>query len=577
MVDEFDAPAEEDLVVYEILIRDFFGEGERNYDNLIDTLSYLKRLGVNAIELMPVMEFNGNESWGYNPTFLFAPDKYYGTSRELKRLVDESHKLGIAVILDIVMNHHDLPNPMVMLDFDFDAFRPEADNKWFNNEARHPFNVFFDMNHESSYTQRYLDTVNHYWLHEYKVDGFRYDLSKGFTQQNHPNDVGAWSAYDASRVALLKRMADNIWSHSPDAYVMLEHFADNTEEKELAEYRADEGKGMLIWGNMNHAYSQNTMGYADNSSLSGVSSTARGWNAKRLVGYMESHDEERLMYRNLTYGNMSGEYSVKNLNTALERMETAGVFFYTIPGPKMIWQFGELGYELSINRCTDGSISNDCRLANKPPRWNYLDIDERHDLYAHTADLLRLRAEYDVFRKGTPVFSGTNTLLKQVSIRNNPFVESPTSTEEMNVHIVGNFDVVPQTFTVTFPHAGTWYRYYKGGVAEQAPSATASITLPAGGYALYTDVPIDNPLVVTSLNKEIPETLAVYPMPVQHRVTIAAKGPVDQLVLYNLHGKRLVPVRIAADQWDLSGIPTGLYVAEVYHENIRSRFKMIKR
>src|SRR5690606_1408117 len=149
---DYEMPAKENLVIYEVLIRDFFGSNGRTYKNLADTLSYLKRLGVNAIELMPIMEFNGNESWGYNPAFMFAPDKYYGPKNELKAFIDKCHSEGIAVILDIAMNHQDMPNAYVMMDFDFGAGRPNPSNKWFNPEARHPFNVFFDMNHESPYT-----------------------------------------------------------------------------------------------------------------------------------------------------------------------------------------------------------------------------------------------------------------------------------------------------------------------------------------------------------------------------------------------------------------------------------------
>src|SRR5690606_36259491 len=260
----------ENLVIYELLIRDFFAPGERSYKNLMDTISYFKRLGVNAVELMPVMEFNGNEGWGYNPAFMFAPDKYYGPGHMLKAFVDRCHEEGIAVILDIAMTHQDLPNPYVMMDFDFNTMKPEPDNKWFNTNATHPFNVFYDMDHESVYTQAYLDTVAHYWIHEYHVDGYRFDLSKGFTQTPNPSNVSAWSAYDASRIALLKRMADEIWLHSPDAFIILEHFAANQEEKELVEYRADEGKGMLVWGNLNQAYNQNTMGYAEDSDITWI-------------------------------------------------------------------------------------------------------------------------------------------------------------------------------------------------------------------------------------------------------------------------------------------------------------------
>jgi 1,4-alpha-glucan branching enzyme len=86
------------------------------------------------------------------------------------------------------------------MDFNFGTFQVNATNKWFNVTATHPFSVFYDMNHESAYTKDYVDTINYYWLNEFKVDGFRFDLSKGFTQVNSGSDVGAWSNYDASRI-----------------------------------------------------------------------------------------------------------------------------------------------------------------------------------------------------------------------------------------------------------------------------------------------------------------------------------------------------------------------------------------
>src|SRR5690606_37452532 len=110
----YQKPKKEKLIIYELLVRDYFGENERNYQNLIDTLNYIKKLGVNAIELMPVTEFNGNDSWGYNPTFMFAPDKYYGTKDKLKEFINVCHANGIAVILDVVMNQQDIPNPFVL-------------------------------------------------------------------------------------------------------------------------------------------------------------------------------------------------------------------------------------------------------------------------------------------------------------------------------------------------------------------------------------------------------------------------------------------------------------------------------
>lgn len=568
-------PEKDEIVIYELLIRDFFAAGDRSYQNLIDTISYFKRLGVNAIELMPVMEFNGNEGWGYNPTFMFAPDKYYGTRDMLKAFIDRCHQEGIAVILDIVMNHHDLPNPYVMMDFDFGTMKPEADNKWFNTDATHPFNVFFDMNHESAYTQAYLDTVTHYWLNEYKVDGFRFDLSKGFTQKNNPSNVSAWSAYDASRIALLKRMADAIWEHTPDAWIILEHFAANEEEKELAEYRADEGKGMLLWGNLNHAFNQNTMGYAEESDISWIDYQERGWSVPHVVGYMESHDEERIMYKNLAFGNASGSYSVKDLAVALRRTEGAALLFYLTPGPRMLWQFGELGYDHSINRCEDGSISDACRLSPKPVGWSLREEATRKRLLNRTADLMRLRREYPVFTEGTASYGGGNTLLKQVALKNNPYTSTPTGPDEMNAQLVVNFGVNPEGIVVEFPHTGTWYDYYAYGAPLEVTSTATVINLQPGEYRLYTDVLIENPLV-TAVQDERNQRVTVFPNPVRSHVSVSSDNDIiTGVTVRNMFGQRTT-LRQEGGQWNMEGLAPGLYIAEI--QTLRQRYvvKLVK-
>ena len=84
-------------------LRDFIAA--HNYKVLADTLQYLKRLGINAIELMPVNEFEGNNSWGYNTSFHMALDKYYGKAIDFKKFIDLCHQNEIAVILDVVFNH----------------------------------------------------------------------------------------------------------------------------------------------------------------------------------------------------------------------------------------------------------------------------------------------------------------------------------------------------------------------------------------------------------------------------------------------------------------------------------------
>lgn len=569
---KFEKPPKENLVIYELLVRDFFGDDQRNYQNLIDTLSYIKKLGVNAIELMPITEFRGNESWGYNPTFMFAPDKYYGTKNKLKEFIDRCHAEGIAVILDVVMNQQELPNPFVLMYYDASSRKTTAENPWFNQDATHPFNVFFDLNHESNYTQQYLDTVNHYWINEYKFDGYRFDLSKGFTQKNANGDVTAWGEYDPSRIAILKRMADKIWEHTPDAYVILEHFADNKEEKELAEYRADEGLGMMLWGNYNGAYSQNSTG-GGGSDFSDIYHLNREWRVPHQIGYMESHDEERLMYRNLQNGGSAGSYNVKKLETALERIKAASMMFYTIPGPKMIWQFGELGYDQSINLCQDGRINQECRVSPKPVLWEYREDAERYGVYKHVAELLHLRKTYPVFTEGEALIQDGSSFVKQMILKNTPFTNTPADASQMNVTMVVNFDVIAHTSSVELPHTGTWFEFYTGQVISVS-GGSHSMTLRPGEYRLYTDVPLKDP--VTGIEQESHHSFLVYPNPVADDLSIGDVH-IEKVQLYTPGGKAISLRKNSDATWSTLGVAPGFYIVQIETRQGVRRSKIIKQ
>lgn len=487
----YQRPAKDNLVVYELLVRDF--DTPKDYQAVIDRLDYLKDLGINAIELMPIMEFAGNNSWGYNPIYYLAVDKAYGTKNKLKELIDKAHAKGIAVILDMVLNQADYEFPYVKMYWDGANSRPAANNPYFNQQATHPFSVFFDFNHEKQATKDLVDRINRYWLEEYKFDGYRFDLSKGFTQTVN-TDVGQWSNYDASRIAILKRMADQIWSFDANAYVILEHLGANNEEKELAEYRSGEGKGMMLWGNMHGPYKQNTIGFGSNSDISGMSARSttngfgRGWNVKHLVGYMESHDEERQMYDALQNGNSSNaNHNVKNLNIGLERVKTSGAFAYLVPGPKLIWQFGELGYDKSINTCSNGTVNNDCRTGEKPILWEYFENVNRKKIYDVFSELFKLKTTHSVFNTNDVSIIGGSSLQKQITLTNTPYTATPANTSQMNVLILGNFDVTAQNITPNFQHTGTWYHYFDNSTLN-VTNTNASINLQPGEFRIYTDV-----------------------------------------------------------------------------------------
>lgn len=511
----YDKVPKEDLVIYELLVRDFVGT--HSYETLIDTLDYLENLGINAIELMPIMEFEGNESWGYNPMYHLAPDKYYGTREALKAFIDECHSRGIMVILDMVLNHAFGQSPLVQLYWT--GTQPSANSPWFNQEATHPFNVGFDFNHESTATKLFVDRVNTFWLEEYKFDGFRFDLSKGFTQTNNPTNVTAWGIYDASRITLLKRMADVVWETDPEAYVILEHFAANGEETELSEY------GMMTWGNAVHNYNEATMGYLGGSNFDWISYQERGWDNPHVVGYMESHDEERLMFKNTQFGNSSGTYDVKELETGLARNGMAAAFFFTIPGPKMVWQFGELGYDVSID--------DPCRVCNKPILWEYWDEPARRELYNTYRSLIHLKTEYNTFRTDDFQLSLSGAA-KRIQLNH----------DDMNAIVMGNFDVVPTSVTPNFSHTGIWYDYFTGEELN-ITNASISYTYAPGEYHIYTDEPLplpDFPTAVEDLPFTVENGVTAYPNPFTEQVILSyeLQQPANvHIEIFNLAGQKV--------------------------------------
>ncbi len=462
-------PRKEDLMIYELLVRDFVGS--HSYKDVIDSLDYLQNLGVNALELMPINEFELNESWGYNPSFYFAPDKYYGTKDDLKALIEACHERGMVVLLDIVWNHNYGQSPLVQMYFDNTLGRPTPDSPWFNEESPNQvFSFGFDFNHDSPYTRDLMDRGNRYWLEEYKFDGYRFDFTKGMT--NTPGDGGA---FDQARIDILKRMADVVWQADPHAYVILEHFADNSEEIQLSNH------GIMLWGNMSFTYGDAVEGNVG-ANFSDALSSSRGWNDKNLVSYMESHDEQRMVWHGITEGLSVGEYNVRDTSIAIERTKLAAAFMYTLPGAKLMWMFGELGYDVDIN--FNG------RVGNKPLPWGegglgYYEDPERQKLLKVIAAINKLVNENpDVFEDGGFDWTPSGQL-RQINF----------TSGGMNVTVLGNFGLSSGSFSPGFIHTGTWYDYFGGGAPLEVNSLEQSVDLVPGEFHIYTDQPVDYPEV----------------------------------------------------------------------------------
>ena len=563
-----------DLVIYEMLFRDF--TVSHNIAGAMSQLDYIENLGVNAIELMPIQEFDGNLSWGYNPNHYFALDKYYGTREQYKEFIDECHGRGIAVIVDVVYNHATGSHPWAKMWWDGNA--TTSNNPWFNRVATHPYNVYHDFNHENAMVKEHVKKSLEYLLTEYDVDGFRFDLTKGFTQNNTGGDVAAWGRKDQSRINILKGYADHIWSVNQDAVVIFEHLADWDEEKVLAEH------GIQLWRNMNGSY-RSAVGGGNGDFSGSYEKTAGlygGW-----VSYMESHDEERICYgiasgdiSSVTWGliglgdkwgdkddiilEQDGDFfSAKNvsiaaadgfkirkagvwddlynygqsgsdsypsgknghnievgkgfamtlgsssrnmavaatgvydvyfspsaqmiwvinaggarpsapadtddaLSVAMRRAGASAAFFLTVPGPKMIWQFGEIGYDYSINY-PDGT--EESRTSEKPVvTEQYMAVPARKALYDTYAKLLKFRKENPRFFDSDASFTmnaGGNVTTKTITC----------SAAGKTFHVVGNFAKSQISYSVP---SGNWTDYINGG------TVSGSITLKEGEFRLLT-------------------------------------------------------------------------------------------
>ncbi|MGA9270818.1 MAG: alpha-amylase family glycosyl hydrolase [Lutimonas sp.] len=500
-IDNFQGPKRTDLVIYELLIRDF--DELHSFNAVKSRLDYLEELGVNAIELMPVSEFDANESWGYNPSFHMALDKYYGTPDAFKSLIDECHRRGMAVILDVVYNHATGQHPYFrMWNTSNGGYggQATAENPFFNPVATHSYSVFNDFNHSKQETRDYVKQTVQYWIEEYKIDGFRWDLTKGFTQNCTASNESCTNAYQADRVEVLKKYADHQWEKDADFYVIFEHLGTNNEESQWVNYRLDEGKGIMMWSKLTEPYNEGTMGYNENkkSDFSWIDYKNRGWTVPANVAYMESHDEERLMYKNLEFGNSNGSYSVKDLSIALDRQKTAGAFYFTVPGPKMIWQFGELGYDVSIN--------DPCRVCNKPIKWEYASDPERNALYETWAKLIKLKLQEPIFESSIfSVDADQASGLKKVQI-----TDEEAGAELRHLNILGNFGVVAQQIDPEFQTTGVWYDLLDDNRSLNVSDVNAPIMLQPGEFRIYGS----SQVVLPVEEFELPERdLVVYPNP----------------------------------------------------------------
>ena len=553
-VTDFVMPSKTNMVIYELLLRDF--TKEQSLQTAIDHLDYLEKLGITAVELMPIQEFDGNNSWGYNPNHYFAPDKAYGSPELYKKFIDECHKRGIAVILDVVLNHATGSHPFAKLYWDNAKNKTAEDNPWFNVDAPHPYSVFHDFDHSQVRVREHFKRMLQYWVEEYKIDGYRLDLSKGLTQRK--SDVNTAGRYDQDRINYLTEYYEAVKEKRSNFMFILEHFCDDDEERVLAE------KGMYLWKNVNNAFSQSAMGYSSSSSFGAMSIQPRNW-----VSYAESHDEERNFYKAKTYG--SGNVQTDSL-ARIARVPLNMAFATLIPGPKMIWQFGEIGYDVE-----SGESESSIRMQEKPSgfQW-YHNCQHRRDAYHATAKMLNMRKQYSLaFNTGNctlNVGEGDWDNGRRIGITH----------ADLNLVVVGNFKTSQITSSPNFPKTGTWYELLTD---TELTVTNTNMTMPlqAGEVRIYTDRKIQTPelpnlpdLPSNLQNLRRDDDTLVYPTITNGKVFISTNAAIKNVSIYSLHGKLISTFSDNCTEIDLTNLSNGLYFVEIINSTGKTVHKIVK-
>ena len=476
-VTDFKGASKDNLIIYEMLFRDFTGTegkaaGNGTVRQAMGKLNYLKQLGINAVELLPINEFNGNNSWGYNPNFYLAVDKAYGTPQDYKEFIDACHGLGIAVILDIVFNQSDGLHPW------YQMYGGVKDSPFYNwglggeNGAPHAYSVLNDWNQGYPLVEQHWYDVVKFWMSEYKVDGFRFDLVKGLGDNTSYRNAteSATEAYNESRVARMKRIHDAMREVNPDAYFINENLAGVQEENEMA---AD---GELNWYIVNDPGCQFAMAYQSNAGMNTMWAPRSGRTAGSTVSFLESHDEQRLGYKQITWG-VAGVKD--NHVNAMHRLGSAAAQMILVPGSHMIWMFSEMGN--SQNTKNDNGGNN---TSPKIVNWNLLDDPDNYGLMHNYAELINIRLNnQDLFAADAEY--GLNLGVWEPSPR---YITSRTPQKELYA-VINSSVTQPVTYNVTFRSNNNadytiLSKSYNSNPTFDAASGT--ITVPANCYAVVT-------------------------------------------------------------------------------------------
>ncbi|BAU62825.1 putative alpha-glucanotransferase [Stanieria sp. NIES-3757] len=431
-------PNNDELIIYELFVSGFSGgegDGKKrgNFQDLIEKLDYLCELGINAIELLPVQEYPGDDNWGYTPRYFFAIESSYGKSEDLKCLIDECHSRGIRVIMDSILNHSDADSPLTQIDYDY----------WFHHSARDPDNSWgpefnyehYDENLDVKPAWQFSGDAVHFWVEEYRIDGIRYDAARQIANY----DFMSWIAEQAKKAASMKpffniaehipetpdlvgfdRPMDSCWHESFYQQVLKHICGDHFDLEALKE-----------------VLDCRRQGYPDGSNV---------------INYLTNHDRKYPMADLGDRGIFEAE--------AFKRAKLGAVLLMTTPGIPMIWMGSEFG-EFQLQR--EAKID-----------WTLLANELNQNLFDYYKGLIALRKSNHALRTSNIDFFWEDS-------ENKVLAYNRWNDEGSRVVVVTNFsDNFLEDYQLPrFPATGTWHEWTTNYDLE---AEEAGLKLNLGGY-----------------------------------------------------------------------------------------------